>query len=47
MVEVDADGEEVTGYIVADNYFELYVNGKLIALDPVPYTPMNSVIVNR
>jgi hypothetical protein len=45
MVEVDAEGEEVTGYIVADNYFELYVNAKLIAVDPVPYTPMNSVIV--
>ena len=45
MVEVDADGEGVTGYIVADNYFELYVNGRLIAVDPVPYTPMNSVIV--
>lgn len=24
---VDPDGEEITGYIFADNYFELYING--------------------
>jgi hypothetical protein len=45
LVEVDRDGEVVSGYVVADNYFELYVNGKLVAVDPVPYTPFNSVIV--
>jgi hypothetical protein len=45
VVEIDSDGEIVTGYIVADNYFELYVNGKLVAVDPVPYTPFNSAIV--
>jgi hypothetical protein len=45
VVEVDPDGEVITGYIVADNYFELYVNGKLIGVDPVPYTPFNSAIV--
>ncbi|NVO15880.1 MAG: hypothetical protein HXX10_17740 [Rhodoplanes sp.] len=44
-VEVDPDGEVVTGYVVADNYFELYVNGKLIAVDHTPYTPFNSAIV--
>jgi hypothetical protein len=42
---VDPDGEVITGYIVADNYFEFYVNGKLVAVDPGPYTPFNSVIV--
>jgi hypothetical protein len=42
---LDADGEVITGYIVADNYFEFYVNGKLIAVDPVPFTPFNSVVV--
>lgn len=31
--------------MVADNYFELYVNGKLVAADPLPYTPFNSAIV--
>jgi hypothetical protein len=45
VVVVDPDGEVVTGYIVADNYFELYVNGKLIAVDAIPFTPFNSVIV--
>jgi Protein of unknown function (DUF1566)/Abnormal spindle-like microcephaly-assoc'd, ASPM-SPD-2-Hydin/YHYH protein len=44
-VVVDADGEVITGYIFADNYFELYVNGTLIAVDPVPYTPFNSCVV--
>jgi hypothetical protein len=42
----DAGGEEVfTAYLFADNYFELYVNGKLIAVDPVPFTPFNSNVV--
>src|SRR5260221_10115074 len=45
VVEIDPDGEVVTGYIVGDNYFELYVNSKLIGVDPIPYTPFNSVIV--
>lgn len=45
IVEVDADGEVVTGYVVADNYFELYINDKLVAVDPLPYTPFNSAIV--
>src|SRR2546426_4342085 len=35
IVEIDPDGEVVTGYIVADNYFELYINGKLIGVDPL------------
>ncbi len=45
IVEIDRDGEVITGFIVADNYFELYVNGTLVGVDPVPYTPFNSVIV--
>jgi hypothetical protein len=45
IVEVDADGEVITGYIVADNYYELWVNGKLVAVDAIPYTPFNSAIV--
>ncbi len=44
-VVVDADGEVITGYIFADNYFELYVNGTLVGVDPVPYTPFNSCVV--
>ena len=45
VVEVDPDGEVITGYVIADNYFELYVNGKLIGVDVNPYTPFNSAIV--
>lgn len=45
VIEIDADGEVVTGFIVADNYFELYVNGKLVSVDNTPYTPFNSAIV--
>ncbi|WP_025743129.1 hypothetical protein [Aquimarina pacifica] len=43
--EIDTDGEIITGYIFADNYFELYINGKLIAIDPVPFTRFNSNVV--
>jgi hypothetical protein len=45
VIEVDADGEVVTGFIVADNYYEMYVNGKLVSVDNTPYTPFNSAIV--
>lgn len=45
IVEIDADGEVITGYLYADDYFELYINGRLVAVDPVPYTPSNSAIV--
>jgi hypothetical protein len=45
VVEIDPGGELITGYIMADNYFELYVNGKLIGVDRVPFTPFNSAIV--
>lgn len=43
---MDAGGsEEFVAYIFGDNYFELYVNGKLLAVDPVPFTPFNSNVV--
>ncbi|MGR5062793.1 hypothetical protein [Photobacterium sp. DNB22_13_2] len=45
VVVIDPDGEEITGYIFADNYFELYINGTLVAVDTVPFTPFNSSIV--
>lgn len=45
VVVVDEDGEEITGYIFADNYFELYINGTLVAVDTVPFTPFNSSMV--
>ncbi|AXI45900.1 hypothetical protein C1J03_07585 [Sulfitobacter sp. SK012] len=43
---MDAGGSETfTAYIFADNYFELYVNGALIAVDEVPFTKFNSNLV--
>lgn len=43
---MDAGGsEEFTAYIFADNYFELYVNGNLLAVDEVPFTQFNSNVV--
>ncbi len=43
---MDAGGsEEFVAYLFADNYFELYVNGELLAVDPVPFTPFNSNVV--
>lgn len=45
IVTIDADGAVYTTYIWADNYFELYVNGKPVGKDPVPYTDFNACIV--
>lgn len=45
VTEIDANGELITGFLFADNYFELYVNGVLVGVDPVPFTPFNSCVV--
>jgi hypothetical protein len=45
VVEIDPDGEVITGYAVGDNYFEIYVNGRLVTVDNTPYTPFNYAIV--
>jgi hypothetical protein len=45
VIKIDPDGVVITGYIFADNYFELYVNGKAVAKDAVPFTPFNSHVV--
>ena len=43
---IDAGGEDTfAAYIFADNYFELYVNGKLLGVDAIPFTPFNSSVV--
>ena len=41
-VVVDQDGVEITAFIHADNYFELYVNGTFVCRDPIAFTPFNS-----
>lgn len=45
IVDIDPDGDVITGFIFSDNYFELYVNGRLVGVDPVPFTPFNSSVV--
>ena len=45
VIEIDPDGEVITGYLFADNYFELYINGVLLGVDAVPFTPFNSSVV--
>jgi hypothetical protein len=42
---IEEQGEVITGYIFADNYFELYINGVLVGVDAVPFTPFNSSVV--
>lgn len=43
---MNAGGKETfTAYIFADNYFEFYVNGRLLAVDAVPFTPFNSSVI--
>lgn len=45
VTTIDEDGEVITGFLFADNYFEFYINGILIGVDAVPFTPFNSSIV--
>lgn len=45
VTEVEAGGEVITAYIFGDNYYELYVNGELVAVDAVPYWPFNTGVV--
>lgn len=45
IVTVDANGEVITAYIFADNYFEMYINGVPVGKDNVPFTQFNSNIV--
>ena len=43
---LDAGGEtEFVAWLFGDNYFELHVNGTLLAVDPVPFTPFNASVV--
>jgi hypothetical protein len=44
-VVVDQDGVEITGFLFADNYFELYVNGVFVARDSIGFTPFNASVV--
>ena len=45
ITKIDQDGEVFTVYFFGDNYSEIYVNGKLLGVDPVPYWPFNTAVV--
>lgn len=45
IIEIDPNGEVITGYLFADNYFELYVNGVPVGKDAIPFTDFNSHLV--
>ena len=45
IINVDANGELITAFIFADNYFEMYINGIAVGKDNVPYTQFNSNII--
>lgn len=44
-VVIDEDGVDITGFIHADNYFELSVNGRFVARDSIAMTPFNTSVV--
>ncbi|EPR65669.1 hypothetical protein [Cyclobacterium qasimii] len=45
IIEVDANGEVITAFVFADNYFEMYINGIPVGKDKVPFTQFNSSIL--
>ena len=45
IVEIDKDGELITAFIFADNYFEMYINGIPVGKDNVPFTQFNSNVI--
>jgi hypothetical protein len=44
-VVIDPDGVEITGFIHADNYFELSVNGRFVGRDSIGMVPFNTSVV--
>lgn len=45
IIAIDEAGDLYTAYIFADNYFEMYVNGKAVGKDNVPFTQFNSNLI--
>ena len=39
-----AQHREVTAWLYADNYVELFVNGRSVVKDPIVFTPHNVVV---
>jgi hypothetical protein len=44
-VVIDPDGVDITAFIFADNYFELFINGTFVARDAITFVPFNSAVV--
>ena len=42
---IDAGGDVITAYVFSDNFFEMYINGVLVGVDPIPFTPFNSSVI--
>jgi hypothetical protein len=42
---IDPDGAVVTAHLFSDNYFELYVNGRMVGRDSLGFTPFNTSAV--
>lgn len=45
IVNIDPDGEVITAFVFADNYFEMYVKGVPVGRDKAPYTQFNSSLI--
>lgn len=45
IITIDPDGDLITAFVFADNYFEMYINGVRTGKDNVPFTQFNSNIV--
>ena len=45
IITIDNNGEVITAFVFADNYFEMYINGVAVGKDKVPFTQFNSSIV--
>lgn len=45
IITIDPDGELITCFIFADNYFEMAINGVPVGKDNVPYTQFNSSLL--
>ncbi len=45
IVTIDPDGELITAFVFADNYFEMFVEGVAVGKDKAPYTQFNSSLL--
>jgi len=41
-----SDAAQITGWVYADNWFEMYFNGEKVATDPLYFYPHNAVYIN-